>query len=322
LLGIAVTAVLLYLSVRNVDPIEAWEYAKSANAGYIWPSLLLVGAEIFLRALKWQVLLWPLKRASLGKLNSATLIGVMANNVLPARGGEFVRAWAGGRLASVPYSTSLATVVIDRVLDGLTVSALFIFVIIFQPLPDLINRGGYVAGAIYLVTLAFLVGLIVRTEQTLVLAATLMRPLPPRLSGAAVHTLTKFVEGLAVFRSAPLLIAAIAISFAVWITYAVGFWVMFMMFNIPLSLLQGFVILLILTIALTLPAAPGFVGLMEGGIILGLDLFGIDKSQALALAVVYHVMQYIPVTLGGLIALWREGLTMGDITHHVEPEPS
>ena len=90
---------------------------------------------------------------------------------------------------------------------------------------------------------------------------------------------------------------------------------MFLMFGIPLSLAQGFVILLILTIALTLPAAPGFVGLMEGGIVLGLDLFGVDKSLAFALAVVYHVLQYIPVTAGGLVALWLEGLTMSDITH-------
>src|SRR5581483_3212832 len=126
---------------------------------------------------------------------------------------------------------------------------------IFQPLPDLINRGGYVAAAIYLGTLVFLVGLIVRTDQTLALAAGAMRPLPARFSEPAVAALTRFVEGLAVFRSARLLIAAIAVSFGVWFAYAVGFWVMFQMFNMPLSLGQGFVILLILTVALTLPAA-------------------------------------------------------------------
>src|SRR5205807_59678 len=124
---------------------------------YLIPSVALVLVEVFLRALKWQILLLPLKRCSLWKLNSATLIGLMANNVLPARAGEFVRAYAGARLAGVPYSTSFATVVIDRVLDGLTVSALFIAVIIFQPLimteplPEWLNRAGYVAAGIYLV---------------------------------------------------------------------------------------------------------------------------------------------------------------------------
>ncbi len=313
-LGVFVSAVLLWLSLRNVDFGQALGYMQTINAVYVIPSLILVAAEIFIRAAKWEVLLLPLKRCSYIKLSSATLIGVMANNVLPARAGEFVRAYAGSRLAGIPYTTALATVVIDRLLDGLTISLIFILVIIFQPLPELINRAGYLAAAIYVVTLGFLVGLIVRTDQTLRLATTLLRPLPARLREAAAHALTSFVHGLAVFRSAPLLLAAIGISFGVWFAYAVGFYVMFLMFGIPLSLGHGFVILLILTIFLTLPAAPGFVGIMEAGIILGLALLGIDESQALALAVVYHVMQYVPITIGGIVDLWVEGMTLAEIT--------
>src|SRR5579884_1470637 len=117
-LGVAVSALLLWLSLRDVDLRQAWIYTQSVNGAYVVPSVALVIVEALLRALKWQILLLPLKRSSFLKLNSATMIGLMANNVLPARAGEFVRAYAGARLAEIPYSTSLATVVIDRVLDG------------------------------------------------------------------------------------------------------------------------------------------------------------------------------------------------------------
>ena len=313
-LGIAVSAVLLALAIRNVDLQQAWGYVQTIDSIYLIPSFLLIVFEIVIRTVKWQILLLPVKRCSFKKLLSATAIGIMANNVLPARAGEFVRAYAGARLATVPISTSLATIVIDRLLDGLTVSALFILVIIFQPLPDFLNRAGYVAAVIYLGTLAFLVGLIVRTDKTLRLATIVMGPLPSGLRERALRALTSFVEGLGVFRNALMLFAAIAISFAVWTAYALGFYVMFMMFGLPLSIGAGFVVLLTLTIMLTLPGAPGFIGLMEAGIVYGLDLFGVDRSLALALAVVYHFISYVPTTLAGLVGLWAEGLTLAEVS--------
>jgi len=315
-LGVAVSALLLWLSLRDVDLRQAWIYTQSVNGAYVVPSVALVIVEALLRALKWQILLLPLKRSSFLKLNSATMIGLMANNVLPARAGEFVRAYAGARLAEIPYSTSLATVVIDRVLDGLTVSALFIVVILRQPLPDIVSGAGYVAAGIYIVTLVLLVGLLVRESTTVALATRVLGPLPSRVKAPALRVLQTFVAGLGVFRSAPLLLAAAMISFGLWITYALGIYFMFLMFGMSLSMFQSFVVLLVLTIALTLPSSPGFVGAMEWGFSVSLtQIFGVDNSQAFALALLYHVLQYIPVTAGGVIAVWVERLSMSEIAH-------
>src|SRR3954452_15244834 len=101
-LGIAVSAALLWLSLRNVDLGQALAYMRTINPVYLIPSFILIAAEILIRSAKWLVLLLPLKRCSYAKLSSATLIGIMANNVLPARAGEFVRAYAGARLAGIP----------------------------------------------------------------------------------------------------------------------------------------------------------------------------------------------------------------------------
>ena len=132
-IGLVISFALLWLSARNVEFDRAWAHIQTINLIYLVPYALLVIGEVVIRVLKWQVLLRPVKACSFWKLNSATIIGLMANNVLPARAGEFVRAYAGARLESIPYSMAFATVVIDRVLDGLTVSAIFLLVVLVQP---------------------------------------------------------------------------------------------------------------------------------------------------------------------------------------------
>ena len=286
------------------------------NLLYLAPYLLLVAAEVAIRAVKWQVLLSPTKRCSFWTLNSATLIGLMANNVLPFRVGEFVRAYAGARLAGIPYSTSLATVVVDRVLDGLTVSAIFIFALLFQPLPEQVKALGYLAAAMYTVMLVVLVGLLTQEQRTLRLITWALGPVPATLRARLLEALITFVHGLSVFRNFRLFALAIITSFAIWIGYAAGVYLMILAFDINLSFFDAFIVLIIVTLGVTLPSTPGFVGVMEGGIVFGLNgLFGIDKTQAFAMAVVYHVSQYIPITVGGIIALWLERMSMTEIAH-------
>jgi len=314
-LGFGVSVAFLWIAARNVDPLEAWGYAQGINALYLLPYMALVVAEVLVRSWKWLVLLDPIKRASFRRLNSATLIGLMANNVLPARAGEFVRAYVGARMERIPISACFATVFIDRVLDGLTVSAIFVIAVVVQPLPDQIKGAGYAAAAIYLAALGGLLALIVQQTRTLRFMDTILGPFPPRVRSLVMRLAQTFVGGLSALRSARLLLAATAISALIWFGYALSVYVMALAFDIHLSLFQSFVVLLILTIALTLPSTPGFVGTMELALTEGLVLFGIDDSRAFAFALVYHVTQYVPITVAGILALWLERLSIRDIAH-------
>ncbi len=312
-LGIIASALLLWLSIQNVDFVDAWKYTRQINPVFLVPYMALVAGEVFIRGLRWLVLLAPVQRCSYLNLCSATLIGLMANNILPARAGEFVRAYAGARMERIPFSTSFATLVIDRVLDGLTVSALFIPTLLIFPLPPEVRGAGYLAAAIYLATLLFLLALIVREETTLRLVSAVLRLTPRPFAAKLIGLLEAFVGGLEVLRRGRLLLTAIAISVAIWVGYAGTLYFMALAFDIHLTFIESFVVLLILTIALTLPSTPGFVGAMEAAIKFGLVMFGIDPSQAFAFALMYHVTQYVPTTVGGLIALWTARLTVGEI---------
>jgi uncharacterized protein (TIRG00374 family) len=314
-LGLLISAVFLWLSARNVDFVEAWRHIQSMNAWVLIPYSVLIILEVVIRAWKWQILLTPVKRCSFVRLNAATLIGLFANNVLPARAGEFVRAYAGSRLESISYSTSFATVVLDRLLDGLTVSAIFVLALLFQPLPDEIKLAGYAAAIIYLGTLVVLVGLIVKQNATVRLLEAVLRPFPLRLRDLGLRIVRSFVEGLSVFRNPRLLAGATAISFLIWVGYALSLYLMFLAFNIDLTVAHAFVVLLILTIVLTLPSSPGFVGAMEWAIVFGLGLYAVNPDQAFAVAIVYHVTQYLPITIAGLVAVWVSRLSVGELAH-------
>lgn len=313
--GIVVSALLLWYSMRNVDFLRAWSAAQGMNLILLLPYLVVLAAEVLVRALRWQVLLQPTRECSFRNLSSATLIGLMANNVLPARAGEFVRAYVGARMEGLPFSTAFATVVIDRVFDGLTASAIFILAVLVYPLPELAKWAGYLAAAIYLGTLAFLIALIAREAATLQWVGTALRAFPHRFRSAATGWLSAFVRGLGVFRRPRLLTASVALSVVIWLGYGLSLYFMWLAFDIRLSVFDAFVVLLILTIGLTLPSTPGFVGAMEAAIVTGLAFFGVDQSQAFALAVVYHVTQYIPITVGGFVALWLERMTFTELAH-------
>jgi glycosyltransferase 2 family protein len=330
-IGVVVSAVLLVLSVRpcwieparlmlreecGVDWGLAWQYTQNLNLVFLIPYVALIVVEVMLRAWKWQLLLAPVQRTSFRGLNSATLIGLMANNVLPMRLGEFVRAFVGSKMEHIPFTTSFATVAIDRILDGLTVTLMFIVAIVVFPgtLDDRIKALGYATGGIYIVALAFLVALIFWEKATVRLVAAMLAPLPARLREAALALLNTFLAGIDVLRSPGLLLATEAITIAIWLGYAAGLYVMALAFGIDLPFAAYFLVLVLLTFALTAPSTPGFIGAMEAGVTTGLQLFGVDPSLAFAFAVVYHVTQYVPITIGGFVALWIEGLSMADIT--------
>jgi len=314
-LGLLISAVAFWYSAKDVNFGEAWRYVQSMNLWLLVPYSILIVVEVLIRAWKWQLLLVPIKHCSFIRLNAATLIGLFANNVLPARAGEFIRAYAGSRLESISYSTSFATVVLDRLLDGLTVSAIFVLALVLQPLPDEVKLAGYAAAIIYLGTLIVLVGLIVKQTATVRLLEAILRPFPLRLRDLGLRTLRSFVEGLGVFRDPGLLAGTTAISFLIWAGYALSLYIMFLAFNIDLTVAHAFVVLLILTILLTIPSSPGFFGVMEGAIVFGLGLYDVGPDQAFAVAIVYHVTQYLPITIAGLVAVWVSRLSVGELAH-------
>ncbi len=228
------------------------------------------------------------------------MIGFMANDVLPLRAGELVRAYALSHLTSVRLTTALATTVLERVWDAIIIGLLFVWVLPRFPLPEWVAQTNTV---LLVVCVAGLVGAwwVARREEGIQLSW-----LPERVAALAQH----FIEGLRALQNVSLIAQIVLMSLTMWLILAVYYWLLLWACGIVLPLEAGLVLMVIAAFGAAVPAAPGFVGTFQYAIILGLSLFSIPKGEALGFSIIAHLAQLLPVIGVGLITLMRSGLPL------------
>jgi uncharacterized protein (TIRG00374 family) len=244
------------------------------------------------------------------------MIGFMANNVLPLRLGEFVRPWALSRREGISKSTLLATVVVERAVDMLTLLAILGIALLVHPISETTEAGRMTrAGAAVLVTtcIALTVFVIVLERQPRLAHAAIGRlsaPLPEPARIRVAGMLTHFVEGLGLFRDVPRLAWVLLLSFLMFGVVVLGLQASLWALGIHLPWYAGLIMLVITAIGIMVPAAPGYIGTMNVACIAGLALFSVGKELAVPFSWFYWASQWAPVTLVGLICLQREGLSL------------
>ena len=310
-IGVAVSALLLWVAVRGVSFEEVLQQLAQVRPAWLIPVLASIFVRFWLTAIRWQFLLRPVKRIGVHRLFAVTLIGFMANNVLPARLGEFVRAYALGRSEALPPSLPFATIVIERIFDGFTLLLFLLGGLSFlRPSRTLLWAAGLTC-ALYV---AILVGLVVlRTGRGLGLLTAGLDRLPGRLAAPVHRLLESFRAGLDVLGDGRALLMTAALSIVIWVVNAAGMEAMFQAFSLDLPLYASFLLLGTIAVALVLPSAPGYVGPFQVGTIEGLALVGVPRETALSLSIVYHLANYIPITITGLVYLSVLNLTLGDL---------
>lgn len=332
-LGLAVTAAFLIWAVHDVDLHEVLAGVRTANPLLILASAGVATLTFPLRTLRWHVLLRTPDGSPYAwrPLWNATAIGFMANNLLPARAGEFARAWVASRELPVRFTTALASIGVERVFDGLMMLALMAAAIAAPSFPSHATVGGSpvsrVATGVALVfgaalVLAFVVAL--RPAPWLALLDRVaVTVLPERLARRVRSLADGMIEGLAALRSPGRFAAVIGWSLVLWLVNAAAFALCFRAFHLPVPaegalLLQG-----LIGFGVAIPAAPGFWGVFEYCTRLTLQFYGIGATLALAYAFAFHLAGFIPITLLGLDALSRAHLHLGDLRRATPPpEPA
>lgn len=310
-LGVAVSAVLLWVAVRGVNLDEVLQQLRQVQLVWLIPVLASIVVRFWLTALRWQLLLRPTKRIGIHRLFAITLIGFMANNVLPARLGEFVRAYALGRSEALPASLPFATIVIERIFDGFTLLVFLVGGLSFlRPTRTLLWAAGLTCG-LYLVVLASL--LAIRTGHGLGLLTAVLDRLPERVGTPARRLLESFRAGLDVFGDPSAIVGTAMLSIVIWVVNALGVEAMFRAFSLDLPVYACFLVLGVIAVAVALPSAPGYVGPFQAGTVQGLALLGVARETALSLSIVYHLCNYIPITIAGLAYLSALNLTLGEL---------
>ena len=311
--GLVISGLFLYFSLRGLDLHGFGSALAEAHYFYLIPTILITLLTFWIRAYRWRYLLRSVKPIGTLTLFSATMIGFAGNFLLPARLGELLRADAIARSSDISRSASFASIVVERILDGLTLLLFLAIILSFFSFPPWVKRGGLMALAMYLAVLAVLIALHLHVNPTLKAITHVLKPLPERISGRIIDLLRSFSDGLRVLSEAHNIGIVIALSLGLWLTVGAVFYVLLLGFDMVLPPHAPFVLLIILSLGIMLPSSPGFVGTFQYFCIIGLSLFGVPKDLALGYSVVLHISQYIAIVPIGLVCLGKTHLSLSTL---------
>lgn len=309
--GILLSVVGLVYTFHGVDLGRVLTEVQHLHGGPFWLSQGFFLLMIVLRALRWRYLLLKLKRFSFMSTLAATVIGMLANNILPARMGEVPRAVFLGRREQVSSASILANVVIERIIDLLTLLPLLCVYLLFSGSGSdnrvLLEKTGWtvLGGGAGLV--AGLVLLNRFEPQVTEMVPAIVGPMSARFSQRLERGMKSFVSGLNVFQGWAQFLIVIGLSLIIWLLGVASFFYLLESFSVHLSFLQVILVFVVVLFGIALPSAPGFIGTFHALCVAALSLVGVtDAALAAAYAIVLHGAQWMLVNLLGLYFLLRE----------------
>ena len=323
LFGTALAAALLVFFFQGVDWNALGQALRNARILPLCGVVLVTVAIYAVRAWRWGDLLAPLGRVGYADLFSATMVGFAAGLLVP-RAGELLRPWLISRRHPIPTSAGFATIIIERLIDLVTVLFLFaLYLFVLQPpvaqienhLTEALTLAGAAAGLAAFAVLGFLLVLHSKADWVVGGIERLLTRAPRWLAEPVGRLLRTFSGGLAVLRAPLSHLAKIGLqSMLLWLLAALAFHLNNLAFGIELPFHTTFLLLAFLVVGEAIPT-PGMVGGFHAFYLLALNgVYGIDRAVAAAAGISGHALTNLPVLVLGLAFLGREGLSFGRMT--------
>jgi hypothetical protein len=318
--GALISVLFIWLALRGLRLEEFWDSVKQAN--YIWllPGIGVYFIGVWVRAWRWHYLLKPIKEIPTRTMFPITTIGYMGNNIYPARAGEVLRAVILKRREGVSVSASLATIIVERIFDGVVMLA-FVFVNLPE-LAKLTSASGFIGNiqqvavigtGVFLGALAvFLLAAMFPQTTSKVGLWFIQRLLPQRLHTKVISLMNKFLDGLASLRSPLNVLMVFFTSVIIWLLETGKYWFVMHAFNFNVSFFALMLMNGIVNLATTIPSAPGYIGTFDAPGIAVLTAYGVDQATAAGYTLTLHVALWLPITLLGAYYLTREGIKWSD----------
>lgn len=283
---------------------------------WVIPAVFFDVASYYCQGVRWQLLLRPHGKLSSLKTTRAIYVGLFTNELLPLRVGEVVRLFLVSRWLQKPFAAMIPSLVVERFFDGIWLALAIALAAFFVPLPkDLLEAEELLAGFIVLLAILF-VYLVFRRQRVIPSPNTAQKARwkPLQLAGQFINRLAGGVRDIGV---SPYFFISLITSSGILIFQILSLWVMMLAYGIQLSPLQGAVVLLILHLGTAIPNAPSNAGTYQFFTVVGLALFGVDKTTAAGFSVAAFLILTIPLWLLGLISLWRTGMNFSSIRREV-----
>ncbi len=319
-LGVAISAIFLYLALRGLGLADLGDALQNATYWWLIPGVAVYFLGVWARAWRWHYLLRPVKSIPTRTMFPIVAIGYMGNNIYPARAGELLRAVVLKRRQGVPISASLATIIVERVFDGVVMLA-FVFINLPE-LTRLTADSGFVGdirslalvgtGAFIGALVAFLLAAMFPETAFKILTVLVQRLLPARLQEKTLDLGGRFLGGLESLRAPQEALMVFLTSVVIWLLETGKYWFVMHAFPFEVSFFALMLMNGIVNLATTIPSAPGYVGTFDAPGIAVLTAYSVEKAIAAGYTLVLHVALWVPITLLGAYYMAREGIRWGE----------
>lgn len=326
--GVLISLFFMYFALRGLHLEDLGEAVQNANYWWLIPGVLVYFVGVWARAWRWHYLLRPVKKISTRTMFPVVAIGYMGNNIYPARAGEVLRAVVLKRREGVPVSASLATIIVERIFDGVVMLG-FVFINLPE-LARLTHDSGFIGSiqnAALVGTAAFVSALVVfllaamfPKQAEAALNWFVRRLLPSRFQEKVLSLSGRFLGGLAALRSPRDALMVFLTSVVIWLLETGKYWLVMHAFPFEVSFFALMLMNGIVNLATTIPSAPGYVGTFDAPGIAVLVAYNVPQAIAAAYTLVLHIALWVPITALGAYYLAREGIHWGTDIQKIRQE--
>jgi uncharacterized protein (TIRG00374 family) len=313
LVAVAISGLLLWWALKDVEFHLLVENIRHAKLLPLFGAVAIATAMFPLRVFRWRLLLRGPGVTPMVMWH-AVAMGFMANNILPFRLGEFIRPFAASRLGKVSFGAALSSIAVERIFDALALIFWLTVALFAAGISEDVTVGGAsltqsatMFGAVFASALVVAI-LVVAFPRP---AERVIEKLVPsqKWSTRLVAVLEDVRHGMEALKSPARVAGVVAWSLVLWFLNGFSFYVAFLAFDIPVNVAGALLMQGVLAVGISVPSAPGYVGVFEAAILLVLSsLYGVPASLAVAYALTYHFTTFLPITLLGLLSVVRTGL--------------
>lgn len=306
--GFLITIVLFIFLLRDLDFELFFQYLFHGNILYILAGAAVYMSSFVIRGLRWRILLRHLKDFEVRELTMLTISGYAVNNIFPVRIGEFTRAWITGRRNGVSRTSTLASIFVERVFDGLTIAMILSITLFFYPFPGNVKTLAYMASALF--ALAFLFVLFGTFSDNPMKLLLFLRNKLPGFTSFVFDVAEKFLKGAASLNSPLQIMSVTLLSMLVWAVELSVYIMISHAFGIDIPLPGYLFMLCAANLGMLAAPTPGGLAVFQAAIVYALKSFSILYEKRMAVAIVLHMSHLIPVTVTGLIWLYKNHISI------------
>lgn len=317
IVGIVLSIILVYLSVRGINIHDTIHNLKKIQLSYV---AIFIGIVFFMQALRsyrWGIILRPLQKINQLSLFAVTSVGFLFIAAIPARLGELARPYLIAKKSAINISSALGTIVIERALDSLAILAITVFVLMHMDLPSWMIKSSILFFFLTLIILFFIVCLGWRQTTALKIINWILSILPKKLAGKLDELIHYFIDGFQVITDIRTLFYLLFLSALIWLVDVMAIYMLFLAFGFTLPVIASFVLMIVLVAGIAIPTAPGYIGNWHFACILGLSFFGVAKPEAFSFAVVYHFLSIAITIFLGVLFLPFNRFSISDIKNQL-----